>query len=92
MAITLRKKAPFWCRSMIGGKPSCLAVLVDSDGNMCAACVAKSKEIADKPIRETAPPSGRFITDAEWAERVARGPIWPINTILALETVATANL
>ncbi len=84
MAVTLRKKAPFFCRTgSDAGKSTCLVPLSDTDGNFCPACVTKEaarqkNAVLPIPRVEDEQAESRFITAAEWSERVARGPIWPI--------------
>lgn len=73
----LRQKAPFWCRTQIAGKYTCLAVLSESDGRLCQPCADKQREIAARPIRSVAVKSDEDRW-SWWPERVARGPIWAV--------------
>lgn len=85
--ITLRKKAPFFCRTQAhGGKPACLKPLKETDGKHCEECVAEFDAIkADQNSREAHKSAARESLfrerqtreDEEWQSRLAKGPIWP---------------
>lgn len=80
--ITLRKKAPFFCTTKIAGKSSCLKPLAETDGEFCAPCAQKQKEILERPITRIEEPArdSRFMTAQEWQDRLAKGPIWATDT------------
>lgn len=77
--VTLRKKAPFFCRTgASAGKSTCLVPLTDKDGSFCPACVAKQVELkkkADAPVH----PVRVLVIDesANWRPSGRTGPIWP---------------
>lgn len=81
--VVLRKKAPFFCRATIQGKPSCLKPLAETDGDLCAPCAEAKKLALEKPIQREVVPAeavteSQAQREAEWQDRLARGPIWPI--------------
>jgi hypothetical protein len=50
MATQLRKNAPFHCRTALGGRFTCLAVLAEDDGDFCKGCVERQREVAKKAL------------------------------------------
>lgn len=82
MAIQLRKKAPFTCRTVISGRLTCLAVLIETDGDLCAPCAAKLKAIREAKIAPVIPPEpvrSSWDDPAEVERRRTRWPFWPLN-------------
>lgn len=80
MAITLRKKAPFFCRTQdLTGKYNCLKPLTDADiFNLCPAC-AETFRAALKKADAPLIPTPAIDESVNWRPSGRTGPIWPTD-------------